>query len=328
MDSEQKDDDADALEDAVIWTPEVERVAKTVARWVRLDTPGGTVFGKQRNGKSSACTYLAAVLPGTIGYQLAIITWTIPKNDSSKEREFTQERMQQSGCSAILHRDVAVLRGRLYDHIFQLAAAAGARRIVVIIDEAQNLCAEQYGYLVHCFNALVSRQLRPFFLLVGQPELKETTYSWLRSAELQVVGRFHVNRHVFRGIALSDLKAVLSEFDKSSTPDGPSRASILLPDAYARGWRIADLDVPLREAVQLASRQHNLTEEIRIPMQYLRSTVLAFIYYIVEERVDPMQASSAVLLRCLRESGFLYVITHYVENEDVEDPGAFRKGAA
>lgn len=313
------DHEVDPLDDAIVWTPAIERLAQDVARWVRLDTPGGTAVGKQRTGKSSACDYLAAVLSSIIGYPVAVVTWSIPHNGSSKEREFTQERLQQSNCTAVLHRDVAVLRGRLYDHIAQLTEAICARRVVIIVDEAQNLEREQYGYLVHCFNELVHRKLRPFFLLIGQPELETTTHTWAESKRHQVIGRFHVNKHVFYGISLSEIEAVLAELDKPMATGTLCAAAATFPDAYAAGWRIPDLAPLFSEAIGIAMKVHNLSSEVRIPMQYLRSTVLAFLYRAAERRMDPRKATGAFLLRCLRDSGFLSVIAFYVESSAVEN---------
>jgi hypothetical protein len=313
------DHDVDPLEDVIIWTPAIERLAQDVARWVRLDTPGGTAIGKQRTGKSSACDYLAVVLSSIIGYPIAVVKWRIPHNGSSKEREFTQERLQQSDCTAVLHRDVAVLRGRLYDHIAQLTDAICARRVVIIVDEAQNLEREHYGYLVHCFNELVHRKLRPFFLLIGQPELETMVHTWAESRRHQVVGRFHVNKHIFHGISLSEVEAVLAELDKPMATGTLCAAAATFPEAYAAGWRIADLAPVLSEAIGLAMRVHNLSSDVRIPMQYLRSTVLAFLYRAAELRMDPRKASGAFLLRCLRDSGFLSVIAFYVETTSDND---------
>ncbi|CAJ0822666.1 ATP-binding protein [Ralstonia flaminis] len=314
----------DALADAIVWTPAIERMVRVVAKWVRLDTPGGVVFGKQRIGKSSACAYLGEVLQSAIGYPVATLNWTMPMNDSTREREFTQERMQQSGCIAVTHRDVAVLRGRLYDHIEQLADSVCARRVVVIIDEAQVLAQQHYGYLIHCFNELVHRQLRPFFLLVGQPELDTVNRYWNESKRHQIVGRFHVHQHHFRAVAVSEFDAVLAELDRPVSADGPSPSALHLPVAYAAGWRLADMAPVLRDALTLAKSQHNLTEDIYMPMQYLRSTVLAFLYREAEGRLDPREASPTLMLRCLRDAGFLGVIAYYAEaacTDETMQPG-------
>jgi hypothetical protein len=96
-------------------------------------------------------------------------------------------------------------------------------------------------------------------------------------------------------------------------------AAATFPEAYAAGWRIADLAPVLSEAIGLAMRVHNLSSDVRIPMQYLRSTVLAFLYRAAELRMNPRKASGAFLLRCLRDSGFLSVIAFYVETTSDND---------
>ncbi|CAJ0885593.1 ATP-binding protein [Ralstonia flatus] len=309
----------DVLANAIVWTPAIDRMVRIVAKWVRLDTPGGVVFGKQRIGKSSACTYLAEVLHSAIGYPVATLNWSMPVNESVGEREFTQERMQQSKCRAISHRDVAVLRGRLYDHIEQLADSVCARRVVVIIDEAQVLAQQHYGYLIHCFNELVHRQLRPFFLLVGQPELETLNKYWSESKRHQITGRFHVHQHRFKAVAISEFEAVLAELDRPISPEGPCASALHLPVAYAEGWRLADMAPVLRDALAIAKSKHNLMEDIYVPMQYLRSTVLAFLYRVAEGRLDAREASPTLMLRCLGDAGFLGVIAYYAEATCTDD---------
>jgi len=58
MNPENKQPDSlanlDPLENAIVWTPVIERLGKTVAGWLRMDSPGGMVSGKPRLGKSAA----------------------------------------------------------------------------------------------------------------------------------------------------------------------------------------------------------------------------------------------------------------------------------
>ncbi len=60
-------------------------------------------------------------------------------------------------------------------------------------------------------------------------------------------------------------------------------------------------------------------EDIYVPMQYLRSTVLAFLYRVAEGRLDAREASPTLMLRCLRDAGFFGVIAYYAEAASTED---------
>lgn len=312
----------DPLENAIVWTPVIERLGKTVAGWLRMDSPGGLVSGKPRLGKSAACRYLAQTLPSIIAAPVAVVVWSIPDNRVMRERDFIQERMLQSRCVAVMHRDIAVLRSRLYDRLAHLAAAAASKRVVIIVDEAQHLSADHYGYLIHCANELQDRCVRPFFLLVGQPELEDMARRWNENMLQQVHGRFHTHEFIFTGIASSELAKVLAQLDERVSPERPSPPEALLPVAYAEGWRLSELAPQIGQALSAIATQHNIAGEILVPMQYLRSTVLAFFSRVVVQRLEPRTASAALMLNCLRDSGFMSVIGYYAEaarpNNDAE----------
>lgn len=304
----------DPLDHAIVWTPAIKRLANEIASWVRLDSPGGAVTGKPRTGKSFACIYLEAALHTVIGYPVAVLVMSIPRGNSTREREYTQEMMRQCDCMAIQHRDIAVLRARFMDHIAQMADVACAKRVILIIDEAQELSDEHYGYLVHWFNALVHRKLRPFFLLVGQPELKGRTFYWDKNEFHQIAGRFFVHRHSFQGISKEDFSEVLAEFDKIIS-DG--NAGMLLKPLG--GLALTDLALPLADALDVAKKRFNLTEEVLLPMQYLRSTLLAFIYRSAKIEGGIEGVNSELMMRCLNDSGFLGVISFYADAPSGDD---------
>jgi len=301
-----------ALDHAIVWTPAIQRLAEAVTNWIRLDSPGGKISGKPRTGKSAACVYLKVVLQAMIGYPVEVFIWSMPRNGSTREREYTQERMKQCGCSAIMHRDIVVLRNRLYDHVAQMAEIAAENRVVILIDEAQELAAEHYGYLVHCFNELTRRQLLPFFLLIGQPELESGKYLWDKNEFHQIAGRFHVHNHKFKGIMSDELKEVLAEFDKLIPPAVTGGAA----SKFFEKNTLANLAVPLSEAIGKLRAHLNLNEEIQLPMQYLKSTILAFIYRTSKMNGDHDFSSVKLMVRCLTDSGFMRVASFYVDPDE------------
>ncbi|WP_109477290.1 ATP-binding protein [Paraburkholderia sp. C35] len=310
--------DQDPLPDGIFWTPEIERLGRQVAHWVRIDVPGATAYGKMRVGKSSALTYLSETLPSLIGYPVEVVVWEIPQNAGESPREFLQSRMNDSGYPAISHRDIEVLKNRFFQHLEQRCQEKGARRLVVIVDEAQHAKKHHLGCLVEYFNKLTKKGIKPFFLLMGQPELGGAIKWEGVGRDMQIIGRFRVSQYHFRGIALGDLEEVLYEFDRPG-PDGPPASlTAYLPQAYANGWRIADLAPSLREALELVMKQHNVQEDIRVPMQYLRSTVGAYLHHAADTGENPGFPSSAALIKCLKESGFLSVLSYYTEPKDDE----------
>jgi hypothetical protein len=225
---------------------------------------------------------------------------------------FIQDRLFQSGCSATAHRDLAVLRNRLPTHMCERANAEGARRVVIIVDEAQNLWRDDYGALVFFFNEIERRGLRPFFLLVGQPELGKQAEQWITEDAQQMVGRFSTRTHAYLGIRLTDLEDVLAGFDDEA--DGPEATAAFRtsPRAYAQGWRVSELGPAMRAAVRTVAKAQNVQEDVRLPMQYLRSCLLSMLYRIIQRGMDPRAFQEADAIDCLKSSNFAKVLQFYV----------------
>lgn len=298
-----------------VWTPEIDRLGQSVGRWIRMGQPGGAVYGQQRNGKTRACSYLVRFLPEVLGYQIAVLHWTIPEQIESKqtEREFNQELMQQSNCARVFSRDIAVLRRRFHTHLVDMAIGAGSKRIVVIVDEAQNLFRAQYGYLIHCFNCLEKLGVQPFFLLVGQPELQNTPVSWAEASGMQVLGRFFAREHRYRGVDRSEVEAVLDGFDMPADGESSGDLAKSYPGEYEAGWCLRKLAPFFVEAMDMVMQQHNIPSGLRLPMQYFHATLLDLIYRVMDEKISLLQVNTPMVLTSLKESGFLSVLAYYVD---------------
>jgi len=136
---------------SIVWTPEIEKLNRFIVESVRMQSRGCAVMGQQCNGKSFATRYLMDLLPASLGHTAAVVRWSIGAPDGGhmrKVRPFLQERMIQSGCTSIAHRDVAVLWRRLQSHLADLAVSCGSRWIVIMVDEAQNLSFGDYNVSV------------------------------------------------------------------------------------------------------------------------------------------------------------------------------------
>lgn len=320
----------DILPDLIVWTPEIDRMGYVLVRWIRMGLPGGAIYGQQRTGKTRACVYLARNLSTILGYSVAIVIWTMPERLDAKpnEREFYQEITLQSGCPRVAGKDIAMLRRRCHSHLVELANKAGSKRLVVIIDEAQNLTQAQYGYLIFCFNALEKLNVQPFFLMIGQPELQNASSNWAEGSGLQVLGRFFARRHVYRAVHRDEIKDVLDAFDE--IPDGEDRPALqrVFPDAYANGWRLKHLASAYEEAVDLMMTKHNIEAGLRIPMQYLRASLLSLLFRVKDEGLTLEHVSSAMVFSALKESEFFEVFAYYVDASSYEGREAANTGSA
>lgn len=303
------------LPNLTVWTPEIDRLCATVARWVRMDLPGGTVYGQQRNGKTRAAQYLASAIGSVLGYSMAVRHWIVPEQLESKqsEREFVQEMTQQSGCVRVGGRDLAILRRRCHTHLVDLTKSVGSKRLIIIIDEAQNLTRSQYGYLIYCFNALEQLGIFPFFLLIGQPELRNAPGSWREASGMQVLGRFFAREHIYRGVQTCHIKLVLEAFD--AVPEGESGPPLsrVFPAAYAAGFQLQMLAPIFVEAMDMVMKHHQIAGGLCLPMQYLRASLLGLLYRVLDEKLSLENVNSAMVFNALEEAEFFKVLAFYVE---------------
>jgi len=303
------------LPNVTVWTPEIDRLCATVARWVRLDLPGGTVYGQQRNGKTRAISFLEDGIDTVLGYSIAVLHWIVPEQIESKqtEREWQQEITQQSGCPHIGSRDLAVIRRRCHTHMVDLTMSKGSKRLVIVVDEAQNLTRAQYGYLIHCYNALEKLGIYPFFLLIGQPELRNAPGSWREASAMQVLGRFFAREHIYRGISCAEIAAVLTAFDASPEDEQEPPLARSFPAAYAGGFELANLAPQFVEAMEMVMKAHNISGGLRLPMQYLRSSLLELLHGVLDRKSSIDQVNSAMVFNALKEAEFFKVLAHYTD---------------
>lgn len=300
-----------------VWTPEIEQLCLDVAGSIRTQGRGCAVAGQQCNGKSAATRYLIQLLPETIGYPLGVVRWTISgERTSQTERNFIQECLIQSGCGAVAHRDISVLRQRLYRHLADHAQATVSRQLIIIVDEAQNLQRKEYSHLIHCANSLEDLGVKPFFVLMGQPELGEMPKTWLEIDGMQVMGRFFSAQYRFRGIAPEDFRVVLDCFDVPAA-DGEERVSArLMPQIAGTNWTLGEWATAYGEAIAVLMNQQHITSQLRLPMQYFKCSLLTLLDRVVQARLDPRQVDVSAVLSALKEVGFMKCFSYYVEDEE------------
>lgn len=221
--------------------------------------------------------------------------------------------MHQSDCDRVQSRDLSVIRRRFHLHLTEIAQNFGSKRIIIVIDEAQNLCREHYGFIIHWFNILEKNGVYPFLSLIGQPELQNTTNTWAEANGMQVVGRFFARQHQYRGVHRDEVALVLEAFDTPLEGETTSTLSSQFPDAYSDGRGLKEIAPFYEEALDIIMKTHNIAGGLRIPMQYLRSSILALLHRVVEEGCAWNLICTPMVLTAIQDSGFLSVLSYYVD---------------
>jgi hypothetical protein len=267
---------AESLGHFAVWTPEIELLARAILGWIALDLPGACVHGIQRTGKTWAIDYILASASEFFSTTFFLVRIVIPENLPDRGNMLTAEWLIQHGVIANT-RDPARLKKRLMDWLREMMQAASAERLLLFVDEAQNLTRAHHGQLMYWHNIFEDAGARPFTLLVGQPELGASAVSYVQMNELQVTGRFYERMHEFQGIACGDVIKVLRAFQQPTVLDGmeqPCGLAQVFPNHWANGWRVEAWAPSIVAAVQELSRARSLPKVPRIPMMHLRALII------------------------------------------------------
>lgn len=235
--------------------------------------------------------------------EVSMVCYGAPRFGKSTARRFLQEKLDANGqmvvVSAILDRDVKnrdsrnslwrdLLRGKdrsanlmsasPYDTLFnKLCVEADMRetsRVLVILDEAQNLTLEKLAGLKKFIDELIEHGLAPFVLLMAQPEIL------IRPARLKVfhfedlIDRFFTRMYRFRGLSPDEIVGVLSLFDKTEWPEssGTSFTAHFLETPWKQGWRLENQAITFKAKFAALNKRLN-TGTNEIGMKYLVTAV-------------------------------------------------------
>lgn len=126
-----------------------------------------------------------------------------------------------------------------------LALSGEARRIFIIIDEAQEVTNAEYGWLKGVVNALSKLGVKVSIIQFGQSELKKRKEDLKRNGRSDLGVRFLKGLRQFRGLrSKTDLDVICEAIDSSSEyplGSGWTYTRSLFPKAYAAEFRFASL---------------------------------------------------------------------------------------
>jgi hypothetical protein len=297
-----------------VLTPPIEALVNAVVEWIHIGLPGNSIFGPRRAGKTYALRYLESTLSQALGYPVVTVRWCFPDDkDEIRPKAFLQIALSGSDCEQIVHRDMPVLIKRLVDTLKDRMQVAMARRLIVMVDEAQVLSMANYMQMVYLHNLFERAGLYPYFIVTGQPELTTLRSTWESAKAHHITGRFFVQEHPFTCVAQNDLERVLDCFDEPAKEGDPSPVGAVLSQAYASGFRLRHAAGAFRTALGILEERHNLGQKIPMPMSYLRISAAALVRLMAMHPYRPDMVSDALVMKCFQASNFITHMSEYVE---------------
>lgn len=302
--------------DYVINTPPIEETFRATCRWIRNRIPGGMVTGVQRIGKTRCTMFLPHLIKEEFGTALPI--YTVDCEFMSKmpeEGRFYSHLLESVGHADPVSGKIYAKKIRFVEHLKTTAALGGEKRIVIILDEAQNLQSEHYGWLVGITNQLDRKHIRTIFLLFGQKELEHVRSCFVAEGRRQIVGRFMVQRHHFRALeSLNDVQSCLAQYDElTEYPESSewSYTRYYFPTAFSKGWRLSHCASAIWESFVALRKSSKVAFEknFYIPMQEFTRTVEFLLREYSDMDAVVLEFTAAHIERAIDESGFLEVLS-------------------
>lgn len=257
-------------------TPAIADLCVLIKQWLDSGATGAMIDGSQRFGKSRGIIYAMADVKDEYSKSFPVLYFNCRKYRTPSEGVFFEDFLYAMGHGIPKSGGISAKRNRVTEYLCQLAIDSGHRRILLFVDEAQNLHEDHYKWLVDIYNELDRRGVRMLVILVGQPELLHQRAAFQKAHKNQIVGRFMVHHFHFSGLCgPDDVRYCLQGYDETEYPEGSgwSFTRFFFPAAFDAHWRLTSTAEVLWESFQQIRAECKLPGTSELPMQYFTATV-------------------------------------------------------
>lgn len=287
---------------------EINNLYEHVKQSLENRVPGTVIHGRPRLGKTRAIDYLSKTLPLDFP-NLPIYNILTKEHNKPNEDVFFSEVLKDVGHQLYSTGKAFAKRERLSSYLIEKAKAAGQRRTVFFIDDAQLLHEAHYKWLMDISNELDRHRISLTAFLVGQDELLNQRSVFFEEEKYQIIGRFMVAPYKFYGIReVNDLKECLICYDEDSIyPDGSgwSFTKYFYPEIFEDGFRLSSYADMLHNVFIELRREAGLRKQFEIPMQYLTRTIEYALKYFGCEGDNLRELTPLNWKKAIANSGFI-----------------------
>jgi hypothetical protein len=192
------------------------------------------------------------------------------------------------------------LLDRLINHLVSAAQSIGSRRVVLLIDELQELPPDMYPVLMSIVSGLQTYGLVPCGISMAQPEIQERIQDLHDQAKLQVIGRFFSQVKRFDALTIDEAIETIRNID---APDAAFTAK-WFPHLRDIGWSLDRLGPPLHASIDELRAQKGLAQQVLIPFNHLRPA-LKFMFRMLANVPECQEGlTKEHVLECLERTGY------------------------
>ena len=295
-------------------TPSIAAFRALIDECLFLYISGALIHGRPRMGKSYAIEFVRRDLEQRFP-KLSIYKMRCTRSQAPSENSFFATLLNAARHPAQSGASKSALRGRLVHKLRQVADQRGDDRVVLFIDEAQNLREIEYEWLRDVHDELENHELRLFTFLVGQTQLLAQKSVLQAQDKDQIVARFMVEELAFKGIACGgECAAVMAAYDHGEFPaaSGWSYTRFYVPQAYSAGLRLGESGALLWAAFEDAHINARLEGPVEIPMKYFTSAIEAALLLSAERDAPTLTFDAGFWAQMVERSR--YVMARHARN--------------
>lgn len=249
----------------LIPTPQIQELSQTIQWWLENRITGAVIYGKPRIGKTSAMMLIGETLLKGV-YNIPYFYMSAVQESKPSESSFYSNLLQAVNHPKPNNQNKAQKRIQLLDYFLVIARDSQQDRLVLMIDEAQNLTEYHYDWLISLYNELYFRDVQLITFLVGQEQLNLQKQTFLEMGMAQIVGRFMVDSQEFYGIrSKHEIKEVLKAFD--SKIEFPEGSGVSYTNYFFKsGLHLSDYSDNLYIALKNINLEHSINPHSEIPL--------------------------------------------------------------
>ncbi len=181
----------------IISTPQIEQLAEKIQFWLDNRISGAIIYGKPRIGKTYALKLISETLFKQ-AYHIPCFYMSAIREKRPSESAFYTYMLRAFHHPHINSsaRNTYQKRSKLLDYLTLIAQDSKQERIILIIDEAQNLTDFHYDWLIGIYNELDYQGIQLVTFLIGQQQLKSKKDIFLDIGMEQIIEQTLLVKHI------------------------------------------------------------------------------------------------------------------------------------
>lgn len=228
----------------VAGTGPIEEFNAAVTTALRIGLPSLVVEGPSGVGKTAALRDLFDALAS----DTKIVPWRASAVDIKTRADtprFYRSFQRATGASTRSAARLTVLSDQenVVNSILLSCSEVETQRVMLFIDEAQQLQYPTLVSLKDTMEQLLARRVHMLAMLLAEPDIKNKVGRLMNEpGGNSLAQRFFASTHHYRGLHQADLSTLMDHVDQARWPEreGPTYTEFFIPKLFRTGWRLRD----------------------------------------------------------------------------------------